>query len=170
MPEHFLRENPQQIKSPSPFPLIRPDESETTPDLASNRTTPALLDQLVTIREKSAAEILVNLKGITLSYQFHETVEALYLGRWTREPGWQVTVHDLPKKLPGGHWHCTLEEVGSGTLVFAVTVQDVSMLRRGDSVALRGRISQVSQLQYVSLEGAILRELEVFPGHPATAG
>ena len=72
-----------QITSPPPFPLIRPDESETTPDLASNRTTPALLHQLVTIREKSAGEILVNLKGITLSYQFHETVEALYLGRWT---------------------------------------------------------------------------------------
>ena len=155
MPEHFLRENPHQITSP-PFPIRRPDESETTPDLAS-RATPALPRQRVTIREKSAAEILANLQGIGLSHQFREKVEDLYLGRWTRGPGWQTTVHDLPSKLPGGHWYCTFKEAGSGTLVFAVTAQDVSTLRPGDSVTVSGRIREVSQLQYVSLEDAILR-------------
>ena len=128
-----------------------------TPDLTSDRATPALAPQRLTIREKSAAEILGNLKGITPSYRFREKVEELYLGRWTREPGWQATVHDLPSKLSGGRWFCSFKEVGSGTLVMASTVQDVSTLRPGDSVTVSGRISDVSQLEYVSLEDAIVR-------------
>jgi hypothetical protein len=127
-----------------------------TPDLTSDRATPALTPQRVIIREKSAAEILGNLKGITLSYRFRERVEELYIGRWTREPGWQATVYDLPSKLAGG-WFCSLREVGSGILVMASTVRDVSMLRPGDSVTVSGRISHVSQLEDVSLEDAILR-------------
>ena len=123
----------------------------------SNKATSALVLQRVTIREKSAAEILVNLKGITLSSRFREIVEALYLGRWTQEPGWQATVHDLPSKHPAGGWHCTLKEVDSGTAVFANTVQDISTLRPGDSVTVRGRIREVSQLDYVSIEDAIIR-------------
>ena len=102
-------------------------------------------------------EIFVSLKGITLSYRFRERVEELYLGRWTREPGWQATVYDLPRKLSGGRWFCSLREVGSGILVMASTVRDVSMLRAGDSVTVSGRISRVSQLESVSLEDAILR-------------
>lgn len=127
-----------------------------TPGLTSDRATPALALQRVTIREKSAAEIIVNLKGVTLSYKFREKVEELYLGRWTREPGWQATVHDLPSKLSEGHWHCTFKELGSGTFVFASTVRDVSTLRPGDSVTVSGRISDVSQLESVSLEDAIV--------------
>jgi Adenylate cyclase, family 3 (some proteins contain HAMP domain) len=74
------------------------------PDLPDKfkRATPALAPQRPTIREKSAAEILANLKGITPSYRFHEKVKELYLGRWTREPGWPATVHDLPSKLSRG--------------------------------------------------------------------
>ena len=128
-----------------------------TPDLISNRATPALAPQRLTIREKSAAEILGNLKGITLSYQFRESVEELYLGRWTREPGWQATVHNVPSKLPGGRWFCSFREVGSGILVMASTVRDVSTLRPGDSVTVSGRISDVSKLESVSLEDAIVR-------------
>jgi class 3 adenylate cyclase len=129
------------------------------PDLPDKfkRATPALAPLRVTIREKSAAEIFVNLKGSTPSYRFHEKVEELYLGRWTREPGWPATVHGLPSKLSGGGWFCSLREVGSGTLVMASTVQDVSTLRPGDSVTISGRISHVSQLEDVSLEDAILR-------------
>ncbi|MBA3610341.1 MAG: hypothetical protein H0W54_02830 [Rubrobacter sp.] len=132
-----------------------------TPELTSDRATPALAPQRVTIREKSAAEILVNLKGIALSYRFRERVEELYLGRWTREPGWQAIVHDLPSKLSGGSWHCAFKEVGSGTFVFAITVQDVSTLRPGDSVTVSGRISDVSQLENVSLEDVVVRGDEV---------
>ena len=128
-----------------------------TPDLTSDGATPALAPERLTIREKSAAEIILNLKGITPSYRFHEKVKELYLGRWTREPGWQATVYDLPSKLPGGHWHCMLREVGSSTLVMASTVQDVSTLRRGDSVTVSGRISDASQLDSVSLEDAIVK-------------
>ena len=129
------------------------------PDLPGKfkRAAPALAPQRPTIREKSAAEILVNLKGKTLSHQFHEKVAELYLGRWTGEPGWQATVHDLPSKLSGGRWDCSFREVSSGTLVWASTVQDVSMLRPGDSVTVSGRISRVSQLEYVILEDAIVR-------------
>jgi pyrimidine deaminase RibD-like protein len=130
---------------------------QPTSDLTSDRATPALAPQRLTIREKSAAEILGNLKGITLSHQFHKTVKDVYLGRWTREPGWQVTVDDLPSKLSESLWHCTFKEVGSGTLVMAVTVRDVSTLRPGDSVTVSGRISAVSQLKSVSLEDAIVR-------------
>jgi hypothetical protein len=119
-----------------------------TPDLTSDRVTPALAPQRVTIREESAAEILVNLKDTTLSYRFRERVAELYLGRWTREPGWQTTVRDLPSKLPGGRWFCSLTEVGSGILVMASTLRDVSMLRPGDSVTVSGRISDVSQLEH----------------------
>jgi hypothetical protein len=129
------------------------------PDLPDKfkRATPALAPERVTIREKSAAEILVNLKGITPSYRFREKVEELYLGRWTREPAWQATVHALPSKLSGGSSFCSLKEVGSGTRVMAVTVQDVSTLRPGDSVTVSGRIRDVSILEDVSLEDAVLR-------------
>ena len=133
------------------------EAEQVLPDLTSDKATPALTPQRPTIREKSAVEILVNLKGIKLSYQFDEKVEELYLGRWTREPGWQATVYDLPSKLPGGLWHCGFSEVGSDTLVWASTVQDVSMLRRGDSVTVSGRISGVSRGNYISLEDAIVR-------------
>jgi class 3 adenylate cyclase len=74
------------------------------------RATPTLVPQRVTtaIREKTAGEILVNLKGITPSYRFREKVKELYLGRWTREAGWQATVNALPSKLFGGSWFCSL--------------------------------------------------------------
>ena len=109
------------------------------------------------VREKSAGEILGNLKETTkLSHQFHEKAEEIYLGRWIPEPGWQVAVDDLPKKLPGGLWSCSFKEVGSGSLVWAETKQDISNLRRGNLVTVTGRISRVSELGSVSLEEAIL--------------
>lgn len=126
------------------------------PDHISDKATSALAPERPTIREKSAAEIFVNLKGI-MSYQFHEKVQELYRGRWTREPGWQGTVEDLPSKLSGRLWNCSFREVGSDTLVHANTVQDISMLRPGDSVTVSGRISAVSQIKYISLEDAIIR-------------
>ena len=129
------------------------------PDLPGKfkRATPALAPQRPTIREKSAAEILANLKEITLPSQFRKKVEELYVGRWTREPGWQVTVFSLPSKLSGGGWQCSLKEVGSDILVMASTVQDVSKLRPGDSVTVSGRISEVWQALPVGLEDAILQ-------------
>lgn len=133
------------------------EHGQVLPGLSADEATPALATQAPTIREKSAAEILVNLKGITLAYRFHEKVAELYLGRWTQEPGWQATVHELPSKLSGGLWHCSFREVGSETLVMASTAQDVSALRPGDSVTVSGRISAVNQLKYVSLEDAIVR-------------
>jgi hypothetical protein len=127
------------------------------PDVTSDRATPALAPRRPTIREKSAGEIVGNLKGITLYYRFREKVEELYRGRWTREPSWQVTVDDLPSKLHGRLWYCSFKEVDSGTLVWAMTVQDVSTLRPGDSVTVSSGISDVSQLGYVSLEDAVAR-------------
>jgi hypothetical protein len=92
---------------------------------------------------------------------FRLTVKNLLIApgrpRWTREPGWQATVHDLPGKLSGGLWNCSFTEVGSDTRVWAITAQDVSMLRRGDSVTVSGRISGISSLEYISLEDAIVR-------------
>jgi pimeloyl-ACP methyl ester carboxylesterase len=132
------------------------ESEQVLPDLASGKATTTLAPERPTIREKSAAEIITNLKGITPSYLFHKKVEELYLGRWTREPGWQVTVSDLPSKISGELWHCSFSEVGSNTLVWASTVKDVSMLRRGDSVTVSGRISRVSQLKSISLEEAIV--------------
>jgi hypothetical protein len=126
-----------------------------TPGPTSNGVPPAR--KRPTVREKSAAEILINLKGITPSYRFREKVEELYLGRWTQEPGWQTTVSDLPSKLSDESWFCSLKEVSSGTLVIAITVQDASKLRRGDSVTVSGRISRVSILEDVTLEDATLR-------------
>jgi hypothetical protein len=133
------------------------DDSPGNPDLPDKLkgATPALAHQRITIREKSAADILANLKGITPSYRFHEKVEELYLGRWTGDPGWSATVHVLPSKLSGGSWFCSLKEVDSGTRVMAVTVQDISTLRAGDSVTVSGRIRDVSILEDVSLEDAV---------------
>lgn len=128
-----------------------------TADRTARGAAPALAPQRLTIREKSAAEILRNLKGIELSYRFHEKVEELYVDRWTREPGWRASMYDLPSKLSGVRWHCCLKEVDSGTLLFASTTQDVSMLRIGDLVTVSGRISGISQLEYVSLEDAVVR-------------
>ncbi len=124
---------------------------------AKEKGQPALAPQRPTIREKSAGEILANLKEITLPSQFRKKVEELYLGRWTREPGWQATVCSLPSKLSGGRWQCSLKEVGSDILVMASTVQDVSKLRPGDSVTVSGRISEVWQALPVGLEDAILQ-------------
>jgi hypothetical protein len=133
------------------------DDSPGNPDLPDKLkgATSALTPQRITIREKSAADILANLKGITPSYRFREKVEELYLGRWTGDPGWSATVHDLPSKLSGGSWFCSLKEVGSGTRLMAVTVQDISTLRAGDSVTVSGRIRDVSILEDVSLEDAV---------------
>jgi hypothetical protein len=132
-------------------------DSPGNPDLPDKfkGATPALTPQRITIREKSAADIFANLKGITPSYRFREKVEELYLGRWTGDPGWSATVHALPSKLSGGRWFCSLKEVGSGTRVMAVTVQDISTLRAGDSVTVSGRIRDVSILEDVSLEDAV---------------
>jgi hypothetical protein len=128
-----------------------------TPDLSSDRATPALAPKRLTIREKSAAEILGHLKETTPSYRFHESVKDLYLGRWTREAGWQVTVYDLPSRVSESLWNCSFKEVGSETLVFASTVQDVSTLRPGDLVTVFGKIRHVSLLGAVALEDAIVR-------------
>jgi hypothetical protein len=128
-----------------------------TPDLTFVQATPEHVTQRFTVREKSAAEIIRNLKENTPLYRFHEKVAELYVGRWTREPGWQATVYQLPSKLSGGHWDCSFTEDGSGALVFTSTAQDISMLRLGDSVTVSGRISHVSPLESVSLEEAIVR-------------
>jgi hypothetical protein len=108
-----------------------------------------------TIRENSAAEILSHLKGTRL--EFYERVDELYRGRWTRDPGWRVTVYELPSKLSSNVWFCSFEEFGSGTLVTVTTVQDVSALRLGDAVTVSGRISDVTQLGSVSLADAIVQ-------------
>jgi pyrimidine deaminase RibD-like protein len=136
--------------------FARQHRPASAPDLASDNRTPAR----PTIRETSAAEIFVRLKG-TPSYEFHTTVENLFVGRWTREPGWQVTVNALPTKPSEPFWHCSFQEVGSGTLVFASTVQNVSSLRIGDSVTVSGKISRVSLQEYVSLEDAVVRGEQV---------
>jgi pyrimidine deaminase RibD-like protein len=135
--------------------FARQHSSSPAPDLTSEKTTLALAPKRPTIREKSAAEILGHLTGITPPFRFRESVTELYLGRWTREPGWQATVYKLPRKLPGGLWYCAFKEVGSGALVFATTVQDVSTLRPGDSVIVSGRIGEVSPLDFVTLQDAI---------------
>jgi hypothetical protein len=109
-----------------------------------------------TIRERSAAEIFRSLNGITLDYEFRARVEELYRGRWTRSPGWQVTVASLPSKLPSGAWFCGFLEVGSAAIVSASTVQDVSALRRGDSVTISGKINDVSRLDSVHLHDATI--------------
>jgi len=122
--------------------------SDTTPALAPNRPT---------IREKSAAEILANLKSTTPSHQFHKKAKELYIGLWTPEPGWQAIVHDLPGKLSGGGWSCLFKEVGTGIILSASTVQELSKLRPGDSVTVSGRISCVGRLDYLILEDAVVR-------------
>lgn len=127
-----------------------------TTDFTSDRPTPTLGPQRVTIREKSAAEIIVNLKGGAPLHLFFEKAKELYIGLWTREPGWKVIVHALPSKRSGG-WFCFFSEVGSGPLVAASTVQDLSALRVGDSVTVSGRISDVSPVGSVTLEDAIVR-------------
>jgi hypothetical protein len=139
------------------------EDHRPVPDLTSDRAAQGPAPQRLTIREKSAAEILGSLKG-TPSYEFHEKVEELYLGRWTQEPGWKATVSDLPSRLSRGLWFCSLAEVDSSTLVMATTPRDVSSLRPGDPVTVTGRIKDVSLLASVSLEDATLRSDDVpFP-------
>jgi pyrimidine deaminase RibD-like protein len=133
--------------------FARQHRNAPAPDLTSDQATPA---RRPTIRETSAAEIVARLRD-TPSYEFRKTVEHLFAGRWTREPGWQATVHGLPTMISERLWHCSFQEVGAGTLVFATTVQDVSSLRVGDPVTVSGRISGISQSGYVSLESAIVR-------------
>jgi nucleoside phosphorylase len=128
-----------------------------TPDLASDRATPAPAPQRRIIREKSAAEIIANLKGVTPPYKFREKVEELYIGRWTREPGWRLKVYNLPSKLANECWFCSFTEIGLDNLVTAITVQDISALRPGDVVTVSGRIRDVWQALPVELEDAIIR-------------
>jgi hypothetical protein len=125
-----------------------------TPDLISDRATPALALKRATIRENSAAEIIVNLKAGTPSHLFFAKAKDLHIGRWTREPGWQVIVHNLPSKR-SRDWFCIFREVGSGPIVAASTVQDLSALRLGDSALVTGRISDVSLVESVILEDVV---------------
>jgi hypothetical protein len=140
-------------------PLIVPyPPASTAQDLTSDKVASALAPERPTIREKSAAEILANLNEIKLpSYRFRDRVEALYRGRWTREPGWQAKVYDSPSKMSGELWHCTFKEVGSDALIMANTPQDISMFRNGDLVTVSGRIRDILQINYISLEDAIIR-------------
>jgi TIR domain len=161
-PAFFQEESPAEnetlVATRPPVSMAQEVEAEQVlPDLTTDKATPALAPERRTIREKSAAEILGNLKGITPSYRFHEKVKELYLGRWTREPGWEATVHGLPSESSKGYWHCSLREVGTSTPIYASTVQDISMLRHGGSVTVSGRIREVTLLDYVSLEDAIVR-------------
>jgi hypothetical protein len=146
---------------PRLFAVLRSGDTPAppVPTLTSDRAAPAFAPQRVTIREKSAAEILGNLEGITPISRFVATVNDLYLGRWTPEPGWHTTVHDRPSRLSGGGWFCIFREVGSGTIIGATTVQDLSNFRHGDSVTVSGTIRDVRQgyLESVSLEDAIVR-------------
>jgi len=129
----------------------------------SDRATPAFAPQRATIRENSAAEIIVNLKAGTPSHLFFEKAKDLYIGRWTREPGWQVIVHTLPSKR-SEDWFCIFREVGTGPIIAASTVQDLYSLRLGDSVIVNGRISDVSPVDSVILEDAVIRDDNVpFP-------
>jgi hypothetical protein len=124
---------------------------------AKSGTDARVIRRRPTIRERSAAEIFANLKEITLPSQFRKKVKELYVGRWTREPGWQVTVFSLPSKLSGRRWLCSFKEAGSDILVMASTAQDVSKLRPGDSVTVNGRISDVWQALPLVLEDAMLQ-------------
>ena len=63
-------------------------ETGETLDLTSVQAMPELATQRLTIREKSAAEIIRNLKENTPLCLFYENAAELYLGRWTRDPGW----------------------------------------------------------------------------------
>jgi hypothetical protein len=99
-----------------------------TPDVTSDTTTPTLARQTITIRETSAAEIIANLKRGTPSHLFFEKAKELYVGRRLREPGWHVTVHALPSQRSVG-WFCMFREGGSGPIVAASTLQDLSALR-----------------------------------------
>ena len=75
-----------------------------------------------------------------------------------------MKVFILPSKQIGGRWSCTFRELGSDTLVTAVTVEDISDLRADDVVTVRGRISEVWQALPVCLEDAIVRGANVpFP-------
>ena len=159
--ELYRREDLLTRIAPTYWPRLvaarRRGETLTAPSRTSERAPAELAPERLTIREKSAAEIIGHVKGIRPSYRFREKVEQLYVGRWTGEPGWEATVRSLPTKLAGERWLCSLIEVGSSIHVMASTLQDVSMLRPGDSVTVSGRIGEVSLLEDVMLEDAIVR-------------
>ena len=56
-------------------------KTATAPDLASAQPAPELATQQLTVREKSATEIIRNLRENTPAYRFHEKAEELYLRR-----------------------------------------------------------------------------------------
>ena len=124
--------------------------------VTSYTATPALARQRTAIRETSAAEIIANLKRSTPPHLFFKKAKELYVGRRLQEPGWHVTVHALPSPRSGG-WFCMFREGGSGPIVAASTLQDLSALRLGDSATVSGRISDVSPVDSVMLEDAIVR-------------
>lgn len=125
------------------------------PEPTTDISLPAPVPERPIIREKSAAEILSHLEGTRLDYP--DRVEELYRGRWTREPGWRATVDDLPRKLTQDAWFSSFKETGSDARIMVTTAQDLSALRRGDSVIVSGRISDVSQLGSVILADATVR-------------
>jgi hypothetical protein len=155
--EELKTDSQERSPAENETPIMPYPPASTPQDMTAEQILPDPAPERPTIREKSAAEILVNLEGIKLPYQFHGKVKELYLGRWTREPGWQAKVHDLPGKLSAGYWHCSFKEVGSDTIILASTLQDISMLRRGDSVTISGKISSVGPLEIIGLEDATIR-------------
>jgi pyrimidine deaminase RibD-like protein len=149
--------------------FARHHRSAPARDLTSDKATPSLAPPRPAIREKSAAEILGHLKGITLPSQFRESAEELYVGRWTREPGWRATVHDLPSNLSEGSGIAPSRRLAPARSYWPL--QPKTSLRfapvtrwLGDSVTVSGRIREVSRLEYVSLHDAIVESDNVsFP-------
>lgn len=135
-------------------PLV-PDAKQELAFEDLERNVPAPPRDQSTIRERSAVEVLRNLQS-TNSYDIEEKVEDLYLGLWTRWPGWRTTVRFLPSQIFGERWYCCFEEAGSGTLIMADTAQDLASLRVGDLVIVNGRIRDVSADESIKLEDAII--------------
>jgi hypothetical protein len=159
---YFVNRKRGGDQPPKVVPVIEPVRIVKNTDRSRKRkATPTLGTQRETIREKSAKEIVDNLKGIRSS-EFHEKVKSVYIGRWTREPGWHASVKTLPSKVSGGeHWFCSLKEVDSGTIIYAITVQDISMLRTDDTVTVSGRIRTISRDECVNLEDAEIQSDDV---------
>jgi len=179
MPETVVTD-PRQSESVKSEPdasvetKVPPEEMGADPEVSTRKTVSAVPDDAIeklkkenvdsyardvsrgqsTIRETSAAEVVRSVRAIEYPNDLSETIDSLYMGRWTREPDWRGIVDELPNQHSNGEWALVLKENNTDTLIFVTTEQDVSTLRPGDQIGVTGRISRVSINNSVSLEDA----------------
>lgn len=108
------------------------------------------------IRERFAYEVANRLQGTAEERQ--RSFYDLYRGRYISAPGWQIRLVEHPWKSERGCWICTGTEAGNNTLIRCTSASDLSDLRAGDEVRVKGYLVSGDE-QRISVDSAVVRQV-----------